>query len=208
MKAVILLNGNPPEKELLTRELQGCSLVVCADGAAAWAYNMVKIDTLIGDMDSLGDRLNEIAPCCGEIVRLPTEKDMTDAEEAVRYALKKGAEEIVMLGAIGSRMDHTLGNIQLLCLMNDRKVKGTMADSHNRITVISERTEFAGAKGDLLSIIPIGEGVVVHKTEGLYYPLSEAVMPLTSALGISNVFTEERATVDVSGRCIVVMACD
>ena len=50
-----------------------------------------------------------------EVLSLPTAKDETDTEAALRLAVERGATEITVFNALGGpRLDHLLGNLLLL----------------------------------------------------------------------------------------------
>lgn len=200
LKAAILCNGTPPSYELLKKELTGVELVVCADGSAKWALlSGVKIDVLVGDMDSLdNETLKRVAQSGCEIVRLNQEKDETDTQVAVDLAIARGADELVLLGATGTRLDHTLGNVQLLVHCCKRNIQARIVDEHNVLFVTHSKAEFSGEKGQILSIIPLGEHIETTTT-GLYYPLKNHMLDLGQPLGVSNVFTGNSAGVEVSG---------
>ena len=209
MKGVVLCNGTAPSEELLKRELSDAEFVVCADGAAEYAVRYgVKADLFVGDLDSL--KKKELAQQLGcETVLLPEDKDMTDGEIAARLAAERGCDRIVLLGATGGRLDHFLGNIQVLIALRQLGVLGCIADEQNRIYVTCTRMEFDGKLGDFLSLIPIGVNVRIRATGGLLYPLIQHELPLATALGISNRFSCEHASVEVAdGWVVVVLSSD
>ena len=93
-------------------------LVIAADGGANWcaAWGW-QPDLVIGDMDSLDEAVAVRLQADGvAFVRHPVEKDETDLELALRAAVERGADEIVVAAALGGRIDHTLGNLALLAL--------------------------------------------------------------------------------------------
>ena len=198
MKALVLLNGEPPSKELLDEQLAGAELVVCADGAACWAYPDIKIDVLIGDMDSIGDRLKDAARSIRKIVTLQCEKDETDAQAAIQVCLEAGADEIVLLGALGKRFDHALGNLQLLRMIEQKGVDARIEDGGMTVFALLGRKELSGWPGRLISLIPLGESIHVC-TSGLKYPLCDEWLDPALPRGVSNEFLGEEATVVVTG---------
>lgn len=201
MKAAILLNGTPPSADLLRWILPICDLIVCADGAATWAKQHTPIDILVGDMDSLLDVESAGAK---EVLRLPAEKNETDAQIAVAVALERGATDLTLLGATGRRLDHTLGNVHVLYTLCEKNIPARIIDEYNTVLVATGLLELRGERGDLLSLLPMEADTVIQKTEGLYYPLEDFPLELGLTRGISNVFTGEFASVRIKGHCIVV----
>ena len=116
MSALIVSGGMAPSKEILLRELKSSKIVICADSCAyhLFKYDMVP-NVLIGDFDSISSEVLSLFKSEGCIVeKFPPEKDFTDTEIAIEYAISKGYTNITLLGATGSRLDHVYGNITLL----------------------------------------------------------------------------------------------
>ena len=117
MKAAIWTGGEVPDQKL-TDEVLGqigfeqIAFHVAADSGAqaaqAWG---VSLDAWIGDGDSLVRPL-DLEP--NRLTLLPRDKDLTDTEAAVRLALQRGAERLILLGGGGGRMDHWLANLSLV----------------------------------------------------------------------------------------------
>jgi len=211
LKAVILTNGSVPELDLILAEQKGAGIIICVDGGAVWAKEHgITPHMIIGDMDSIPLELLCYFREKGiEIIQYPREKDETDTQIAVDIALKHGADEITILGGAGSRIDHTYGNILLLVRIHMRGARGKILDRHNEIYVSKNTFVIDGKPGQTLSILPLGENVKISRTQGLYYPIRDKLLPIDYPYGVSNVFTQHQATIEVvSGWAIIIRARD
>jgi len=211
MKCVIVCNGYGIKKELIEEYKDEGTYLICADGGA---NHLIKLgilpDILIGDFDSISEDVLKFYRAEGvDVIPFPPEKDYTDSELAVNIAISKGFKDIVILGGIGSRMDHTLANINLLKKLHESGCKGTIADENNKIQLISSHTNLRkinGYKVTLLALTPKVEGIT---TNGLYYPLNNYTLMQGSTRGVSNEFLGNEATVSISsGLLLVIMAKD
>src|SRR3972149_8814019 len=116
MKALILANGELYKSDVLRRRIRTevFDLVLGADGGAHYADTLnVTVDAIIGDLDSLSD-LEQNGISNTKLVSYPAEKDETDLESALIYAEEQGADQIIIVGAIGGRMDMTIANMLLI----------------------------------------------------------------------------------------------
>jgi thiamine pyrophosphokinase len=129
----------------------------------------------------------------------PAEKDETDLELALYTALEAGATTITVLGGLGGRLDHTLGNLYLLAAPR-------LAETRTTVQILGEREEIfllrggeefqlEGNPGELVSLIPLSSAAEGVRTQGLYYPLRSETLFLGPTRGISNLFTGQTATV-------------
>ena len=205
MRAVIFSGGVYRDPEFCRSYVDGADLIVAADGGGGMLLALgipEEIPTvLVGDMDSIDEadlvKLQESKKNGGdlEIVREPPEKDSTDTELAFNVALKKGADEIIILGALGGRVDHALANLSLLIRAKSengkrsKKVKARIVDERQEITLldIGVKNRIEGDFGETVSLLSLNgdaEGVI---TNDLKYPLSDAVLVQFSPLGVSNV---------------------
>lgn len=192
MRAVVIAGGSVSEPEYYRGMLREDDVVICADGGYRNAQRLgLMPDVVIGDFDSFPER--EAAAKKEKIV-LPAEKDRTDSHECVCYAVEHGYDEILMLGATGTRLDHTLANIHLLKIALDAGVPMRICDEHNEVFLIQKETVIAKREGWHLSLLPVttAEKIV---SEGLYYPLCGGKMEFGNPYGVSNEFTEEKARV-------------
>lgn len=112
-RAVVLCDGPPPEDSLLRYWLTGSELFICADAAGHPYTHLPRIpDVVIGDFDSLAGRILDSRN--GTRFLQVDDQYTTDSEKALIFAAEQGISEVVMLGAAGWRLDHTIYNCQLL----------------------------------------------------------------------------------------------
>lgn len=195
MRAVIIGNGEIKDYDFIAGKLRKGDYIICADGGYRHAVKLrIKPDVLIGDMDSIGDESYD-----GEIINLPVRKDFTDSEVCVKYVLLKDFDEILMLGFIGTRLDHTITNLMLLKQIAESGKKGKIIDEHNEIYFALEENIIYGKKGDLLSLIPFGGDLNGITVSGLDYPLENETLIFGESRGVSNVMTSGKCTVNIGG---------
>ncbi len=205
MRALIVSGGTLSEPAFYRRVAENVSLVVCADGGYLNCEKLGLIpDVVIGDFDSV-DRARVFAKT---VFELPTEKERTDTHECVCYCIEKGCTEILLIGGIGSRMDHTLANIHLLSFALQHGVQMKIMNEHNEIFLIDQTAEIPRKEGWHISLLPLfpADGI---SSEGLYYPLHQASMDIGNPYGVSNEFTKDAANVNVEkGQLIAIVSRD
>jgi thiamine pyrophosphokinase len=211
MKAVVVSHGEVKDFEYIRKVMAGADLIVCADGGCEYVIKCGLIpDALIGDLDSIDYEILEVVKdtnCC--IIRYPREKDYTDTELAVNYALDQGSDEIILLAGTGDRLDHSLANIFLLVKLLNRSIKACLINENNTVYITNNTITLKGNIGDLVSLIPVGGDVEGIYTDGLQYRLSGHGIKMGEPLGISNVFTNEEVNVRIkSGILLVIKSFD
>src|SRR6478736_3688568 len=219
MVALILVDGDAPTRARLDTAwpdwADGIDLVIAADGGARHAGDLgVVIDLWVGDGDSLGDAgLTALAATGVPIELSRPDKDETDTELAVRAALERGADALVIVGALGGpRVDHALANVSLLALADLAGRPAVILEMRSRISLMrapgpagTVRTSLRGAPGDLVSLLPQGGDVDGVTTDGLTFPLSDEPLALGSTRGVSNVIGRRGATVAVRRGLLLVI---
>ena len=197
MKALIVLGGDAPGKALLTRWKAACDFSIAADrGLEAFDAAGLEPDFLLGDMDSVRHEVLGKYESRLPQKRLKCEKDDTDGEAAIDAAIERGAREIVLLGALGGRMDHALANLMLLVRAHRKEAFARIVDEQVLIERVDFRSVLDDALGHTVSLLPLGqaEGVTI---DGFYYPLVNGTLTNDCTLGVSNVVTSSPATVTV-----------
>ncbi len=198
MRTVIIANGAPPTVADLARWLRPGDRLICADGGgrAALAAGL-KPDLVVGDFDSLTEaELAALAAGGAMLERHPRRKDETDLELALRRALADGATDIVVLGGLGGRLDHTLANAMLLALPGLSGGRARLAGGAETLSVVRgmETLTLDGQPGDTVSLLPLGEAAGIV-TSGLAYPLRNEALRVGPARGVSNEMYSARATI-------------
>ena len=197
MHVLIVLGGDAPGKELLESCAACADLTIAADkGLEAFARAGLKPDLLLGDMDSVSEDVLLGMQADTEIDRLPCIKDDTDGVHALDVAIERGAKHITLLGALGGRMDHALANLMLLIRAQRKGVSAQILSESVCIERVNGCMTLHGAKGDTVSLLPLGEAKSVT-IRGFFYPLEEYDLDSAYPLGISNVVTEDAASISV-----------
>ncbi len=207
MTCIIFCGGRITDYEYVKKYTGGASLVIAADSGARHCSELkLKPGILLGDFDSISksdwDKFNVNGT---EIIRYPSEKDMTDSELAVEIALERGCTKVILLGAVGSRLDHTLSNVFLLKKLSDSNCEGLIADEKNEIRLVRDSIKLKREEGVFVTLLPLAGNAVGVSTEGLRYPLRDAVLETGSSWGVSNEFSEDTALVTVKEGYLLVM---
>ena len=211
MKAVCVCNGSISDYHKIKKYILDSDYIISVDGGAGHLRKMgINPDILIGDFDSANSKDLDYYVRKGiKVSKFPIEKDMTDSELAIEKALELGADEVVFLGALGTRIDHSFANVMLLKKMLDIGLRGSIIDEHNELYMFNSNFSFGKKEGRKLSLIPITEKVTGVSTSGLKYPLVNATMVLGTSWGISNEFEKEVASVSIkSGILLVCLSRD
>ena len=174
--------------------------IIAADrGLAVCTALGMKPDIIVGDFDSAPEGLLpfwEQQP--GVLLKkFPPEKDWTDTELALQEALAAGWKQIVILGAFGSRIDHVLGNLQLLPVALSHGASVILLDEKNRITLHRKPFRILRKEqwGTYVSLFAFGGNVTGLTLKGFKYGLSDALLRPFGALAVSNEIVEEEASV-------------
>ncbi|RJR16607.1 thiamine diphosphokinase [Candidatus Microgenomates bacterium] len=140
MKTRIVIFGNGELDSKLLAEISSRDFVIGVDYGAYWLLKHKIIPQVaIGDFDSVSEEeLQVIRKEIGEVREYEKEKDATDMDLAVDFAISKKPTEIILFGALGRRLDQTLANIGLLEKIADAGIQGWIKDAHNWVTVVSK----------------------------------------------------------------------
>jgi thiamine pyrophosphokinase len=167
-------------------------------------------DLIIGDMDSLPkeDQATLAALGC-RFVPHPRAKDETDLELALTYAVEQGAGEIVILGALGGRVDHTLANVLLLALPALAGIPVRIVDGNQELLLLrsGDVVELQGQPGELVSLLPLMGDAHGVTTAGLAWALEDDTLRFGYSRGVSNEMTTASAEIRVEQGYLLVVHC-
>lgn len=199
MKGLIYTGGEWPDQSTVELLSQRADLSICCDGAAQMAYKAhAPFQVLVGDMDSIDPRILSFYQAQNnlDIQKLPVEKDWTDTEFAVSYALEQGCTELIFCGGLGKRLDHSLGQLQILYDLCKRGIPHELYSHHTFACMISDKYTWNTTPGQTFSLLPF-DGNCCIMIEGAKYPLHRNHLPLGKTLGISNEALGEQVSIHV-----------
>lgn len=200
-RAVIIAGGQIQQDfSLAYIERYAFEYKVAVDSGLEFFYHTgTKPDRIVGDFDSVDSKALSFfeEQEQTEWLRLIPEKDDTDTEAALRGLIRDGYEEIHILGGIGSRLDHTLGNIGLLGIGLEMGIKIFLVDSRNRIRMIKSGISISKEEqyGTYISLLPFTPKVTGITLSGMKYPLTDYTMVCHTTIGISNEIVEEEGKI-------------
>ena len=190
--AVVVAGGRVSVGPRVRAAVESAELVIAADYgivhclAQGWVPNLV-----VGDFDSTPMSALRDARARGwEIKTYPAEKDATDGELALREAMRRGADQILMLGVLDGddRFDHALANVLMLTQPETEGKNVRLMDEAREVRLLRSREtgEITGTAGDIVSLLPLSEIVNGVTTWGLKYDLSGIALYRGSTRGVSN----------------------
>ncbi len=190
-----------------------CEIIAADRGLVFCLEHGIIPDAVVGDFDSADSSLLErLSPFPQvEIRTFQPEKDWTDTELAVDLAIERGWTEAVLLGGTGTRLDHVLGNLQVMELAMRKGLTLILADSHNRIRMADHGFEIRkkDQTGHYVSLIPWGGPVEDLTLRGFHYEVTGVQLITGASRGISNEIDAETASITFSsGILLVVESCD
>lgn len=209
MKTLIVtggkLNKNFAKKHLKTNKYD---IIIAVDkGLEVLDKLNIEPKYIVGDFDSINeDILIKYKKMPIEIVKLNPEKDLTDTHSAINLAIDLKSTDIVILGAIGTRLDHTIANIHILKIAIDKNVNIKIVNETNEITLIDKNVRVYKDKNyKYISLIPLTTKVEKVSLRGLKYPLNNKTLYIGDSLGISNEQIEEMADISLENGIIILI---
>lgn len=182
--------------------------IIAADGGQNRAREFgLQPDCVIGDFDST--TLNEDFDCL--YITYPAEKDLTDTEAALTHALEKGCRNVILLGGMGGRLDHTMGNIGLLDKYYNSFDHMEFIDGKNRMELLKDsgRTLKQDAQYKYFGLVSLNAEASGIDIRGAKYELTGASLERASTLGVSNEFSEDTVEIYVrEGTLLIVRSAD
>ncbi len=184
--------------------------VVCADAGLRFCREAgVTPDVIIGDFDSAVPEDLQFfrARHPGRIETFPSAKDETDTELALECALGAGAERITILGGTGDRLDHVLGNVQLLKKALDAGAACFLLDPHNRVRMIRDGLTLRKKEqfGRYVSLLPFTPEVRGLTLSGFAYEAEDLTLRCGTARGVSNEIRDEEAVLSFDDGILLVI---
>lgn len=207
MKILIITGGNI-SKEFLQKHLEKneYSKIIAADRGLE-VLNKINInpDYIIGDFDSVNKNILEQYKNI-PITYLKPEKDFTDTHMALKYAMEQGATKITILGAIGTRFDHSIANVNILKETLEYNVEAEIIDENNKIKLINKETKIKKENDyKYVSLIPLTTNVCGVTLEGFKYSLENATLNIGESIGVSNEQNGNESTIKLKEGILILI---
>lgn len=193
-RALILANGDPPNKRLLRKYMHTHEVIICADGGANTAMKFgLTPNVIIGDLDSIHPKT--LRYFHNVKIKKLADQNSTDLEKAFAYVIQKRFDDIVVLGATGGRIDHEAGNLSALAKFS-RRASIKFIDEHGELAYINREQKFHLPLDTTISLIPLSHcaGIV---TAGLKWNLNNESLRLGLRESTSNVVVTSPVSIKV-----------
>lgn len=202
MKKAIIITAHGAENFTDFIRISPEDYIIAADGG----YDAVRKlgivpNVLAGDMDSISS-----VPKNTEVIILPAEKDDTDTHFCAKLALKRGFDNVTIIGGMTGRLDHTLANLHTLAFLVNNGARARMLGHGTKVYMISDELELEFDIRHTVSLFAYGgtaRGVCIS---GVKYPLNNATLTLDFPIGVSNVAVEPVVKVSVENGLVFVVA--
>ena len=206
MKSCTVISaGDIGQRDKLLNYIDDNRYIICADGGYDNAVRIGAVPQLVvGDMDSI-----TASSFACEIIKAQPEKDDTDTILAIKTAIARGYDDIVILGGLGGRLDHVYANLQTLLYCEERGVNALLVGSRDMAFAVKERTaEVPRAESKYISVFAADSVCLGVTLRGVKYPLTEATVTKDFPIGVSNEFAAETAKITVKKGMLLVIISD
>lgn len=209
--AVIFANGTITDLERVRAALmeEKNLQIIAADGGVQHCLRLqITPDLVIGDLDSINETLRaELKDKGVRFKPYARDKDQTDLELALHFAVGQNPERIQLFGLLGGRLDQTIANLLLLARPEWGSTKLIALEGPETAYLLrgGETQRIRGEPGEIVSLIPLSPQVRGVTTQGLRWKLREADLSFGSTLGISNELEKSTAKVAASDGVMLVI---
>ncbi len=207
-KALIVANGEKNSPEFVEKLTRNADLVIGTDGGAEFLFeNNIPFDVAVGDFDSVKNSktVNQLKKSGIKVVKFPGEKDFSDTELSVRFALKEGCSDFVLTNALGKRTDHLLFNISVMLFLLKKEKNCTVIEQNEEIYITKSELKIKTEAGYTASIYPITQTAFIENSSGLKYPLKGIRIKKHSTLTLSNIITKKEVFIKVKNGIILLI---
>ena len=201
-RCVIVGGANINNYDFIREKLSADDYIIFCDSGLKHMENLrVQPSLIVGDFDSHENPQLDV-----ETIVLPCEKDDTDTAYAVKEAIKRGYDNFLLIGVVGARLDHTLGNVSILLYLDSLGKKGCIIDDFSKMEIVSNEPAYIEDSYSFFSLLNISGTAKGITIENAKYPLENGEITCEYQYGISNeVLCGETAKVSVDkGRALLI----
>jgi len=206
-RIIILANGELPDIDKALSFIQSGDYIICADGGTRHALALgIRANLIIGDMDSAEQGAVKNFKDAGVIVEpYPQDKNETDLELAINRAIELDPQQIIIVAALGGRLDQTLANITLLTDPRLSKLDIRLDDGVEEVYLCQDQAQIHGRSGDIVSLIPWQGDVSAVQTSALKWPLRKETLYPDKTRGVSNEMLGGTASVSIGSGLLLIV---
>lgn len=206
-RAIVFANGFLANPESVRRLINPADLLIAADGGTRHALSFgLTPSVIIGDLDSLVEADRQLLEKAGtRVIQFPRDKNETDLELAINFSIEQGCTEIIIVAALGGRLDQTLGNLSLLTGPRPAALDIRLDDGVEEVFFVRGSSGVHGAAGDIVSLLPWGGEVTCVCTDGLRWTLRGETLYPHKTRGISNELLGGIASIEIKSGLLLVV---
>lgn len=205
-RILIFANGDLPDLESARALIHPNDLIIAADGGTRHVLELGRIpDFIVGDLDSLPLDVHDPILKNTQIILFPRDKNEIDLELAIDHALTSNPSQLVIVAALGGRLDQMLGNISLLTDARLSAYDVRLDDGVEEAFFCRDQIQITGRSGDIVSLLPWQGEVTGILTTGLKWPLQDEILYPYKTRGISNEMLDNQATVKIKSGILLVV---
>jgi thiamine pyrophosphokinase len=208
MRVLVFANGTVSDYEALAELRRPDDVLICADGGTRHCLHLGwQPHAIVGDLDSAdAARVDAWAAAGTDVEAYHPEKNQTDLELALERALREGAAEIILVGALGGRLDQAVANL-LIPAQRNWRIPIRIVDGNQTAQVLrgGHTLTLHGPVGSTVSAIPLSDTVTGITYTGMKYPLTDHTLHMGSTRGISNEMLDTTATVRIATGLLMIV---
>jgi thiamine pyrophosphokinase len=206
-RIVIFANGELPDTQKARALLRPDDFILCADGGSRHVLTLeLRPHLVMGDLDSAEKNdVQQLQSAGVQIELFPRDKNETDLELALTRAVELNPGQILIVAALGGRLDHTLSNIALLTKPELANFQVRLDDGVEEVFLCRDQVQIYGGAGDLVSLIPWDSPVHVIQTQGLKWALKDETLYRDKTRGVSNEMLSGSASIKIESGLLLVV---
>lgn len=203
-KALLLANGVAPKiSQIKYLQKKGFNFLICADGGANSARKLNIIpNVIIGDLDSISQETEKYYSGRSDLIRISRQND-TDVEKALKYLIKKKYDEVILLGATGDRLDHTICNLGIVIKFFNQ-INISILHEKSFLKAYEKNVDLKTEKDEIISIYGFDKSTKIS-SKGLKYSLKNVSLPFGQKESTSNVAKGEMVHLKIKDGIIFVI---
>ena len=187
-RVILFANGELYSQNYVLQILKKGDYLVAVDGGLHHMTDMMLTPNLIiGDLDSADpETVNHFTNLGVEVRKFPCDKNETDLELALTAALEKDPVSILIVAALGGRLDQSLANLFLLTRsdLTGREIR--LVDGKQEVLLIQGEAIITGQVSQRVSLLPFCSPAKGIQTSGLKFPLQDETLYPDRTRGVSN----------------------